>query len=694
MVCTVVVLEVLSNLPGTMKNASLQQRIAMQRARLADAKRRMKGRKAPRQTAVRKKSPVHNGYKATSLNVDINGGGDHASHKDVRFNSPSSPSQTSSAVSTRYKYVGGGMYEKEPWALSAKGEIRNESEPYYSLESSSSSEEEESLGRPSFAPQNNVQIAHGSGYSTHGGARASANGHTHGGLLHGGSKDEAIGGVYRGGAELVRVDRHGQPGRPGRVNEAPLELLQLQETLRTKQLQLHSAKEEVMYTGNLVNMLKDTVDKSEAEKQVYESKLKLAEDARLKSEAEVGALKLELEGKMGVLRIVQTDYETLVKDYDRIGAASRSSRVTEERSRLELELRLKAKSSNLEVLENSLDENRQLHQKTQLRLNEALEELRKGTTMRIDLNKNLAALECDCDRQAVDLKRAKHNAATSDKALQQALVANKALEERLNSAARNIGDRDSEALARALSAEAENTKLRSQWEKTKNELMVAFEKQKTLATLAKQLEQENAAMPEPDMVSQEKYSSLENEVHSIRAELGSATQLLLTKDALIGRLREELSEAEATTRSRRENVARRDSIAARQAATLSAQLQSATARLDVMRDTLTAKDKEISNMKARTEASKEALETNRKQNDIYLHKYEDTVAQKQMFKCQLEQTKEELEAKLYIVQQLNERLTQLETELTMRENEHRVSIPHFLPLLYFIAALMKPCVAC
>ena len=101
---------------------------------------------------------------------------------------------------------------------------------------------------------------------------------------------------------------------------------------------------------------------------------------------------------------------------------------------------------------------------------------------------------------------------------------------------------------------------------------------------------------------------------------------------------------------------------------------------------LASKDKDICHLKERIEASTNLLDTNRKQSETYMRQFEDTLAQKRVLQEHLDQTKEELEAKLYIVQQLNERLATLETELTSQENEHRVSTlywPLFYPLFIF-----------
>ena len=75
----------------------------------------------------------------------------------------------------------------------------------------------------------------------------------------------------------------------------------------------------------------------------------------------------------------------------------------------------------------------------------------------------------------------------------------------------------------------------------------------------------------------------------------------------------------------RQNFARRDSIAARQAATLSAQLQAANARIDATNETLAAKDIEITGLRKRIETSDASLEQGRDEKSSYVKKYEEVI---------------------------------------------------------------------
>ena len=72
-----------------------------------------------------------------------------------------------------------------------------------------------------------------------------------------------------------------------RVSDNVHEVQRLQSNLRTRQMQLESAKEEVAYTGNLVEMLRQTIDKCEKEKTKYERRIVELEEMHLKSEAKM-----------------------------------------------------------------------------------------------------------------------------------------------------------------------------------------------------------------------------------------------------------------------------------------------------------------------------------------------------------------------------------------------------------------------
>ena len=181
------------------------------------------------------------------------------------------------------------------------------------------------------------------------------------------------------------------------------------------------------------------------------------------------------------------------------------------------------------------------------------------------------------------------------------------------------------------------------------------------------------AKPDVETIEKYEYDKLQERCHALKAELDGVTQLLLAKDSLISKLRGDVVDAEAFVRSKRQNFARRDSIAARQAATLSAQLQSANARIDAMNETLSAKDIELDGLKKRLDSSDASLEQGREEKSKYLKNYEEVLSQKKIIDEQLKQTREELEAKLYIIQQLNQRLATLESEITTSENDQRVS---------------------
>ena len=135
-----------------------------------------------------------------------------------------------------------------------------------------------------------------------------------------------------------------------RVSDNAHEVQRLQSNLRTRQLQLESAREEVLYTGNLVEMLRQTIDKSEKEKKDFETRVTEFEKQNLKAEAKISALEQELEAKCDSYRLLQDDHEQLAKDYDRNLGETRVTRISGERTRLELELETKNQHAKIEAL--------------------------------------------------------------------------------------------------------------------------------------------------------------------------------------------------------------------------------------------------------------------------------------------------------------------------------------------------------
>ena len=320
-----------------------------------------------------------------------------------------------------------------------------------------------------------------------------------------------------------------------------------------------------------------------------------------------------------------------------------------------------------------MDENRELHQKTQLRLKDAVKNLSNDATVRIELNTKLGSLENDMDALKRDKQSTENMLSSTTRELEKVkaelLEANKSLqlcEEQLK-------DRNADCLMRTKRAEVSTKEAMEELSTTKDELSLSFQRQESLAKQVKDLEAKLNAKPDVETIEKYEYDKLQERCHALKAELDGVTQLLLAKDSLISKLRGDVVDAEAFVRSKRQNFARRDSIAARQAASLSAQLQSANARIDAMNETLSAKDIELDGLKKRLDSSDASLEQGRDEKSKYLKSYEEVLSQKKIIDEQLKQTREELEAKLYIIQQLNQRLATLESEITTSENDQRVS---------------------
>jgi chromosome segregation ATPase len=457
-----------------------------------------------------------------------------------------------------------------------------------------------------------------------------------------------------------------------RVSDNVHEVQRLQSNLRTRQMQLESAKEEVVYTGNLVEMLRQTIDKCEKEKTKYERRIVELEEMHLKSEAKISALEQQLEAKRDTYRLLQDDHESLAQDYDKQLGETRITRISGERTRLALELETKNQKAKIETLENALDENRELHQKAQVRLKDAVNDLRNAATARIELNTKLGTLENDMEILSKENDQLQQSLNETTKLLDDTKENMSELGKKLKTCQDDLEDREADCMMRVAKSEAARELTFEQFEQVKNELNVAYGMQEALAKQVNDMEMQLNAQPDVQMVEKEKFDTLQDRFHALKAELGSVTQLLIAKDSTISKLRVDLNDAEASVRSKRQNFARRDSIAARQAATLSAQLQASNSRIDAMNETQAAKNIEIAGLRKRLESSDLSLEQGRDEKAAYVKKYEEAVSQKTVLTEQLSQTREELEAKLYIIQQLNQRLATLESEVTVSENEQRV----------------------
>ena len=457
------------------------------------------------------------------------------------------------------------------------------------------------------------------------------------------------------------------------VRESSQEAQRLQAALTSRQLQLDSAREEVLYTGNLVEMLRQNIDNKEKEKKEYEAKFVQLEQKNLKAEAKINSLEQELETKCESYRLLQQDYDNVTKEFDRSTGENRVNRISNEQTQLEMELTIKNQRSKIESLENSLDENRELHQKTQLRLKDAVKNLSNDATVRIELNTKLGSLENDMDALKRDKQSTENMLSSTSRELEKVKAELVESNKSLQFCEEQLKDRNADCLMRTKRAEVSTKEAIEELSTTKDELSLSFQRQESLAKQVKDLEAKLNAKPDVETIEKYEYDKLQERCHALKAELDGVTQLLLAKDSLISKLRGDVVDAEAFVRSKRQNFARRDSIAARQAATLSAQLQSANARIDAMNETLSAKDIELDGLKKRLDSSDASLEQGRDEKSKYLKNYEEVLSQKKIIDEQLKQTREELEAKLYIIQQLNQRLATLESEITTSENDQRVS---------------------
>ena len=73
----------------------------------------------------------------------------------------------------------------------------------------------------------------------------------------------------------------------------------------------------MLYTGNLVEMLRQNIDNKEKEKKEYEAKFVQLEQKNLKAEAKINSLEQELETKCESYRLLQQDYDNVTKEFDR-----------------------------------------------------------------------------------------------------------------------------------------------------------------------------------------------------------------------------------------------------------------------------------------------------------------------------------------------------------------------------------------
>jgi chromosome segregation ATPase len=397
------------------------------------------------------------------------------------------------------------------------------------------------------------------------------------------------------------------------------------------------------------------------------------EQKNLKFEAQINSLEQELETRGESYRLLQQDYDNVTKEFDRSTGENRVNRIAIEQTQLEMELTIKNQRSKIESLENSLDESRDLHQKTQLRLKDAVKNLSNDATVRIELNTKLGSLENDMDALKRDKQSTENVLSSTSKELEKVKAELLEANNSLRLCKEQLKDRDADCLMRTKRAEVSTKQAMEELSTTKDELSLSFQRQESLAKQVKDLEAKLNAKPDIETIEKHEYDKLQERCHALKAELDGVTQLLLAKDSLISKLRGDVVDAEAFVRSKRQNFARRDSIAARQAASLSAQLQAANARIDAMNETLSAKDIELNGLKKRLDSSDASLEQGRDEKSKYLKSYEEVLSQKKIIDEQLKQTREELEAKLYIIQQLNQRLATLESEITTSENDQRVS---------------------
>ena len=265
------------------------------------------------------------------------------------------------------------------------------------------------------------------------------------------------------------------------VRESSQEAQRLQAALTSRQLQLDSAREEVLYTGNLVEMLRQNIDNKEKEKKEYEAKFVQLEQKNLKAEAKINSLEQELETKCESYRLLQQDYDNVTKEFDRSTGENRVNRISNEQTQLEMELTIKNQRSKIESLENSLDENRELHQKTQLRLKDAVKNLSNDATVRIELNTKLGSLENDMDALKRDKQSTENVLSSTSKELEKVKAELVESNKSLQFCEEQLKDRNADCLMRTKRAEVSTKEAIEELSTTKDELSLSFQRQESLA---------------------------------------------------------------------------------------------------------------------------------------------------------------------------------------------------------------------
>ena len=488
-------------------------------------------------------------------------------------------------------------------------------------------------------------------------------------------------------------------------------VLALREQLQLTNKELKAAKKELNFTGDIMDMLRADIAKTDAKHAQDLILVHEAKDMKLRAAAEVDVLNEQISTRDRIVCELKSSLATACSERDEKEKKHRELREEYDALNMDQEIQTQRYGIKIKGVEEELVVTQELHQGVQKRM--------------YALERDMAALSKDNSAVEKDKKhmdetnrtltlKMKHMQQQWDQCnmrLTEATMTNKDLEIEINHTKGLVSNGNSDANKRSAVFERRVEALASENETLKDQLIESLAKETSQNSRIAELEQElmdvlnekeldssqgalmygrgsplafgksvssvaaagsSSRMSSRTSPNKKQLAQLKASNIHLDAELISTQQHLQNREEQIDHLKQQLYDAEHTVENRRQSIARRDSIGARQAATLSLQLVRSESALEVMAINCNNVREElkkcIDEKKTVMKQLNETRALNNARKEDYMYAKEDVLNVEGMLK----EAREEVGIQKNIVRSQNRRLEMVEQHLmaSKTESEH------------------------
>ena len=486
----------------------------------------------------------------------------------------------------------------------------------------------------------------------------------------------------------------------------------LRDQLARKRDELKAAQEELSFTGDIMNMLRADIAKTDSESEMRITLIQEAKDMKLRSKAEVDVLHEQLSTRDRILVDLRHTLDQTSEERDLREKNVRELREAYDTDKMNNEVTIQRNDAKLNGIKEELTISKSQEKNSLKRITALERQLDTASKQKITIkkehlvmNEKLIEKEKYISMVRLERDRLQHR-------LNESTVTNQGIETELNHTKGLLKMGNTDASKRAKKSEAHEMKLETENNELKQRLIEILAGQTFQNSRICELEQEildlmededndsaamtmardshvhlqqygrgsNLSQSSPlgmsNTTSSSSYGSLQiskkklKELKKLKglnvhleAELIANQKHLENREEQIENLKKQLLEAETSVMDRRKSMARRNSVGARQAATLSIQLARSESSLEVMEINYKNLKAEFKTMKyekleLQSKFNEQRMLNNTNKED-YLYAKDDVATTSTM----LVDAREEVKIQKNIVREQNARLNKVSEEL-------------------------------